>query len=53
MAVTGRTLEENLASLEISWDRVLHPDVLRPLDNPLRYTGGLTLLKGNLVPQGR
>ena len=52
MTVTGRTLRENLEQVEIAWDQRPHPDVLRPLDNPYQPTGGLTLLKGNLAPQG-
>jgi dihydroxy-acid dehydratase len=52
MTVTGQTLRENLETVEIDWNRLPHPDVLRPLDNPYQPTGGLTLLKGNLAPQG-
>jgi len=52
MTVTGRTLRENLAGIEIDWAKLPHPDVLRPLKDPVRPTGGLTLLKGNLAPDG-
>jgi dihydroxy-acid dehydratase len=52
MTVTGRTLREDLAGVEVRWEAAPHPDVLRPLDNPIRPTGGLTVLAGNLAPQG-
>jgi dihydroxy-acid dehydratase len=52
MTVTGKTLGENLERVEIDWDKLPHPDVLRPLDNPVQPTGGLTVLKGNIAPQG-
>ena len=52
MTVTGRTLGENLNDVHLDWSRLPHPDVLRPLDNPCRPTGGLTVLRGNLAPQG-
>lgn len=52
MTVTGKTLGELLESVEIDWANLPHPDVLRPLDNPLDQTGGLTVLKGNVAPQG-
>jgi dihydroxy-acid dehydratase len=52
MTVTGQTLGDNLAKVEIDWSRRPHPDVLRPLDDPCRPTGGLTLLQGNLAPEG-
>jgi dihydroxy-acid dehydratase len=52
LTVTGRTLGEELAGVQINWDARAHPDVLRPLDNPLLPTGGLNLLHGNLAPEG-
>jgi len=52
MTVTGKTLRENLAGVQIDWSQLPHTDVLRPLENPLRPSGGLTLLKGNLAPDG-
>jgi dihydroxy-acid dehydratase len=36
----------------VDWAQRPHPDVLRPLDDPVRPTGGLSVLKGNLAPQG-
>lgn len=49
LTVTGKTLAENLAD-----QPSLAPgqDVVRPLDNPLRATGPLAVLKGNLAPEG-
>jgi dihydroxy-acid dehydratase len=48
MTVTGRTIgEEASAAVETSGQ-----DVVRPLANPLKSTGGLVILKGNLAPEG-
>jgi dihydroxy-acid dehydratase len=47
ITVTGQSLRANLASA-----RVLDHDVIRPLDNPHRATGGLAILFGNLTPDG-
>ena len=47
MTVTGQTLGQNIADAE-SRDK----DVIRPLDNPHSETGGLTILLGNLAPDG-
>jgi len=52
MTVTASTVRENLREVRIDWTKLPHPDVLRPLDNPLRPTGGLTVLRGNLAPDG-
>ncbi|KAG7098805.1 hypothetical protein E1B28_000710 [Marasmius oreades] len=48
LTVTGKTLAENLADVpELSFD---DQDVIRRLDNPLKSTGHLTILRGNLCP---
>jgi dihydroxy-acid dehydratase len=47
MTVTGKTLRENLAPA-----RVHDTEVIRPLSNPHRATGGLAILFGNLAPDG-
>jgi dihydroxy-acid dehydratase len=48
MTVTGRTIgEEAGAAVETSGQ-----DVVRPLSNPIKPTGGLVILKGNLAPEG-
>jgi dihydroxy-acid dehydratase len=45
--VTGKTVGENIAEA-----KVLNPEVIRPLDNPIHPTGGLAILYGNLAPKG-
>ena len=47
MTVTGKTVGENIKDC-IN----LNPQVIRPIDNPYSQTGGLAVLKGNLVPDG-
>ncbi len=47
VTVTGKTLRENLAPA-----RVMDREVIRPLNNPHRATGGLAILFGNLAPDG-
>jgi len=49
LTVTGKTLAENLADLNIE---PLDGKVLRTLDNPIHATGGLTILKGSFAPEG-
>ncbi|MEF2975857.1 dihydroxy-acid dehydratase [Subtercola sp. YIM 133946] len=49
LTVTGKTLAENLAALDIP---ALDGKVLRTMDNPIHPTGGLTVLKGSLAPEG-
>ncbi|GAA2085697.1 dihydroxy-acid dehydratase [Aeromicrobium halocynthiae] len=48
MTVTGRTMAENLADIELGLDG----DIIRPLDAPIHKTGGLTILHGSLAPEG-
>ncbi|MCW1969866.1 MAG: dihydroxy-acid dehydratase [Anaerolineae bacterium] len=47
LTVTGKTLAENVRHAEI-----YNPDVIRTLDQPLQPDGGLTILRGNLCPDG-
>jgi dihydroxy-acid dehydratase len=49
MTVTGKTLAENLASLP---DLAAGQTVVRPLSNPIKASGHIQILKGNLAPQG-
>jgi len=49
LTVTGKTLAENLAEMDIA---PLDGEVLRTLDNPIHETGGLTILHGSLAPEG-
>ncbi len=48
ITVTGRTIAENLASVQWNPDQ----DVVRPADKPITPTGGVVGLKGNLAPEG-
>jgi dihydroxy-acid dehydratase len=48
MTVTGRTLAEEAAEVQETPGQ----DVIRTLDKPLKPTGGLVILKGNLAPEG-
>jgi len=45
--VTGKTLGENIQQAAVKDD-----EVIRPLSNPYRATGGLAILFGNLAPEG-
>ena len=48
MTVTGKTIgEEADAAVETRGQ-----EVVRPLDRPIKPTGGLVILKGNLAPEG-
>lgn len=49
LTVTGRTVAENLAELD---PEPIDGEVLRPLANPLHPTGGITILRGSLAPEG-
>lgn len=49
LTVTGKTLAENLASVP---DLTDGQDVIRSLENPIKETGHLRILKGNLSPLG-
>ncbi len=45
--VTGKTLGENLEGA-----RIYNDDVIRSRKNPLKESGGLVVLRGNLAPNG-
>ncbi|MCX9191823.1 dihydroxy-acid dehydratase [Carbonactinospora thermoautotrophica] len=49
LTVTGRTVAENLAEIAPP-----DPDgkIIHALDNPIHKTGGITILKGSLAPEG-
>lgn len=48
MTITGKTLAENLADVaELEFEK---QDVFRPLSNPIKPTGHITILRGNLAP---
>lgn len=47
--VTGKTLAENIASFpSLAQDQV----IIRPLSNPIKPTGHIQILRGNLAPGG-
>lgn len=48
MTVTGKTMAENLAELPGLTEG---QDIIRPLSDPVKKTGHLTILKGNLAPE--
>jgi dihydroxy-acid dehydratase len=48
ITVTGRTLGEEAAAAK----ETPHQEVVRRIDAPLKPTGGLVILKGNLAPEG-
>ncbi|MDP3468806.1 MAG: dihydroxy-acid dehydratase [Daejeonella sp.] len=50
MTVTGKTLAENVAeAADLNFE---NQDVIYPYENPIKKTGHLQMLYGNLAPQG-
>ncbi|OUE27130.1 Dihydroxy-acid dehydratase [Clavibacter michiganensis] len=49
MTVTGRTMRENLESMDLA---DLDGTVLRKMDDPIHATGGISVLHGSLAPEG-
>ena len=49
MTVTGKTMAENLSSVEPYPEG---QDIIRPFDNPIKKDSHLVILKGNLAPTG-
>ncbi len=49
LTVTGKTVAENLAEID---PPALDGTVLRTLDNPIHASGGITILKGSMAPEG-
>ncbi len=47
LTVTGKKVSENVKGIEVTDN-----EVIRPLTNPYQETGGITLLYGNLAPDG-
>jgi len=48
LTITGKTLAENLADVaELDFES---QDVFRPIGNPIKPTGHITILRGNLAP---
>jgi dihydroxy-acid dehydratase len=48
ITITGRTIGEEADAAEETPGQ----EVIRPLDDPLKPTGGLVILRGNLAPEG-
>jgi dihydroxy-acid dehydratase len=46
--VTGRTLADEAAASEETPDQ----EVIRPLDDPVKPSGGFAILRGNIAPEG-
>jgi dihydroxy-acid dehydratase len=49
MTVTGKTIAENLADLDGLQEG---QDVIYPIDKPIKASGHIRILKGNLAPEG-
>lgn len=49
MSVTGKTVAENLEALD---DLKEGQDIIHPVEAPLKATGHISILKGNLAPGG-
>ncbi|RSL30374.1 dihydroxy-acid dehydratase [Salibacterium salarium] len=49
LTVTGKTLAENLAEAP---DLEEGQEIIKPLDRPIKASGPLVVLKGNLAPEG-
>lgn len=50
MTVTGKTLAENLA--DVTPVKAAKGNVIHPLEDPIKATGHLCILNGNLAPEG-
>ncbi|MEM7333095.1 MAG: dihydroxy-acid dehydratase [Chloroflexota bacterium] len=49
LTVTGKTLAENLVDVP---DFPADQEIMRPMDDPIKETGHLQILRGNLSPEG-
>ena len=49
ITVSGRTIAENLADVEVHLDG---QDVVFPVEKPYKESGGILVIKGNLAPEG-
>jgi dihydroxy-acid dehydratase len=48
MTITGKTFAEHMADVKETPGQ----DVIRPLSNPIKKSGGLVILRGSLAPEG-
>lgn len=51
MTVTGKTVAENLKRVKNA-EQLTKQDVVYPVSKPLRASGGIVIVKGNLAPEG-
>ncbi len=51
MTVTGKTLRENMTGVKNA-EELTGQDVVFPVAHPLRATGGMVVVRGNLAPEG-
>ncbi|MFC1466860.1 MAG: dihydroxy-acid dehydratase [Candidatus Brachytrichaceae bacterium NZ_4S206] len=51
MTVTGKTVAENLKKVKNA-EQLTKQDVVYPVSKPLRESGGMVIVKGNLAPEG-
>ena len=49
LTVTGKTLAENLANIP---DLIENQEVIKPINNPIKQTGHIRILYGNLASEG-
>ncbi|EMA36748.1 dihydroxy-acid dehydratase [Halococcus hamelinensis] len=52
MTVTGKTLEESLAALDLPEDSAIDSDLVQTVENPIHDEGAIKVLSGNLAPDG-
>jgi len=55
LTITGKTIAENLKDIQSIPSYGTgegQQDIVRPFDNPIKVTGHLQILKGNLAPEG-
>ena len=52
MTVTGRTMAEALAHLDLPDDDAVDPDVVSRVSDPIHEEGAIKVLTGNLAPDG-
>ena len=51
ITVTGKTVAENLKKVKNA-EQLTRQDVVYPVSRPLRESGGIVIVKGNLAPEG-
>jgi dihydroxy-acid dehydratase len=52
LTVTGRTIAEELKTLDLPADDEVDSDIVRPLSDPIHEEGAIVILKGGLAPDG-